>query len=170
MSPGVNFIMSAIPVRVCLTDTVVTLNALPSGGVWSGRGVIAGTNTFSASLAGLGVTTLTYTVASGCGGSSFVNVTVNDCIERHNIFSHAIRVYPNPSRGQFNISFLTDIYKAFTMDVVDADGHIVYIRQFSNLVYGSVVPINLTGLASGMYMLNIHNDQERASFPLIISH
>ena len=172
VNPGVNFITSLIPVRVCLSDTVVTLNALPAGGVWSGRGIITGTNRFDPAAAGVGVSLLTYTAPTSCGGTSstFVNITVNDCKERHNIFAGAIRLFPNPTRGRFNIQFLTDVYHEFSLDVIDADGHIVYMKHFSGLVYGSVIPMDLSGLPSGMYVLNVHNDQERASFQLIIAH
>ena len=97
-------------------------------------------------------------------------MVVNNCIERHNNFAHAIRLYPNPTKGRFRIQFLTDLYTAFTMDIIDADGHIVYLKKYPNMVYGAVVPVDLTGLPSGMYMVRIYNDQDHASFKLDIEH
>jgi hypothetical protein len=160
----------ANPVRMCLTDTVLTLAASPAGGVWSGPGVITGTNKFDPAAAGVGVKLLTYTLNTGCGGVATLNMTVNDCKERHNIFAGAIRLWPNPTNGRFNIEFLTDLYKAFTMDVIDADGHIVYINNFANMVYGRLVPMNLPGLSAGVYFIRIYNESDHATFRLDVIH
>ncbi|MCX6315157.1 MAG: hypothetical protein NTX08_10530, partial [Sphingobacteriales bacterium] len=168
VNPGVN-ILTAVPARTCITDTILTLNATPAG-VWSGRGVIAGTNKFDPVLAGLGVSTLTYTVGTGCGAVANVNIAVNDCQERHNVLAQSIRVWPNPSTGQFSLKFLTDKFKEFGLKVVDSRGKTLRDYQFTNLVYGSIIPMDLRGLASGMYVLLAYNNQEQASFPIIIAH
>src|SRR5437868_14750377 len=108
------------PTQVCLSDTLVQLKATPLGGTWSGRGVSG--STFSAASAGVGTHTLTYSFTNGnCVGSQSVNVTVRDCVERHNVFANAIHIYPNPSGGQFNIRYLSDVYNHFNVRIVDAD-------------------------------------------------
>jgi hypothetical protein len=168
VNPTPNIIFTNAPIRVCLTDTVVTLVATPAGGTWSGPGVVG--NTFSGSAAGVGVKTLAYTVTNGtgCSATRYVNVTVNDCIERHQVFKTAIRIYPNPSRGLFNIGFLTDIYTTFTMDVIDNVGRVLYNKSFSGMRYGSIVPIDLSNLPAETYILRIYNDQDKAAFKLVI--
>ena len=144
------------------------LRVTPSGGTWAGRGVTG--STFSASAAGTGVHTLTYTFTNtnGCTVSTYVNVMVNDCIERHNVFATAIRIYPNPSSGRFNIRFLSDIYTEFKVKVVDAAGREYRSYSFTGLRYGSVIPMNLSELAGGTYFLQVYNNAERASFPIVI--
>ena len=82
----------------------------------------------------------------------------------------AIRIWPNPSTGQFNIKFLTDKYKEFSLKVVDAGGKTLRDLQFTNLVYGSIIPMDLRALPSGMYVLLAYNSQEHASFQIIIAH
>lgn len=124
-------------------------------------------NTFNAALAGLGVHTITYTVAgsSGCVGTGNVNITVNDCIERHNKFAGAVRIYPNPNNGKFRIRFLSDLYKEFNVRIVDAIGQPVSgDYKFSAVRHGDEFEINVPNLPSGYYMLMVYNAQERAAF------
>ena len=116
--------------------------------------------------------TISYTVANtfGCGATKFLDVTVNDCAERHNVFAGAIRIYPNPNTGRFNIRFLTDIYKGFNLDVIDSKGAVVNRFVFTNLIYGSVIPMDLRNLPDGYYRLVVYNTQDKATFPMIIGH
>jgi hypothetical protein len=170
VNPTPNIVFLNAPPRVCLTDTVVILSAVPVGGTWSGRGVAG--NTFTASAAGTGVSTVTYTYtnANGCSASSVVNITVNDCLERHQVFATAIHIYPNPSSGLFNIRFLSDVYKQFSVKVIDELGREYRTYNFGNLIYGSVIPMDLRSLAGGHYYLVVFNDQERAAFKFEIIH
>jgi gliding motility-associated-like protein len=59
----------------CLTDAPLQLVATTAGGVWSGPGVNGG-GLFDPALAGVGVFTVTYSLA--CGFES-INITVNNC-------------------------------------------------------------------------------------------
>jgi PKD repeat protein len=60
---------------ICVNDPSFNLIGTPSGGTWSGQGVIG--NTFSPALATVGVWTLTYTIGSGtCQTSDTRTVTV----------------------------------------------------------------------------------------------
>ena len=63
----------------CLNDPAVTLSGSPSGGIWSGTGVIG--NTFDPLLAGVGSwqVTYNYTDANGCMGSNSTSIVVSDC-------------------------------------------------------------------------------------------
>jgi hypothetical protein len=166
--PNINF--AKVPPRVCLTDTIVTLKAEPAGGTWTGRGITGG-DKFSATAAGTGVSTLTYTVvnANGCISIENYNITVNDCKERHQKLQDALRIYPNPSNGRFNIGFFSDNYKEFNLRVIDARGAVVRDMRFTGLVYGSVIPMDLTSLGSGMYILEAYNTQERASYRIVLT-
>ncbi len=169
VTPQPNIVFNGVPPRVCLTDTLVNLRAIPAGGTWSGRGVSG--STFSATAAGQGVHTLSYTVtnASGCTGTSYVNVTVNDCIERHNIFQTAIRIWPNPNNGKFSIQFNSDQYKEFKVKVVSTRGQELGNYEFKNLVYGSMIPMDLSRLPGGTYFLYVYNTQESGVFQIVIA-
>ena len=60
---------------VCVTDAAVSLTPNTPGGTWSGNGVDAAGN-FDPAVAGVGVHTITYTLA--CGGDSF-DIVVSSC-------------------------------------------------------------------------------------------
>lgn len=169
VNPGANIVFTNAPVRVCLTDTIVNLVATPAGGVWTGPGVVG--NTFSASLAGPGVAMLSYTVANGlgCTATSVRNITVNDCLERHNHLNSGIRLYPNPNNGQFYIRFLSDLYKNFDARVIDATGRVYSEYHFTGLVYGQVIPMSLQNLASGTWFLEVYNTADKARIKFVIA-
>ena len=66
----------AQPIGLCFTNPCTTLTATPTGGVWSGVGVSG--DQFCPSVAGNGVSTLTYTYsAGGCTFSTTTTATVS---------------------------------------------------------------------------------------------
>ncbi|MBK8522074.1 MAG: hypothetical protein IPL54_14805 [Chitinophagaceae bacterium] len=168
VNPLPNIVFINLPQRVCLTDTIVTLRSTPAGGTWSGTGVSG--NTFSAAAAGVGVHRVTYTVTnqSGCSTTRFENIVVNDCKERHNVFQQAIRIWPNPNQGRFSVQFNSDVYKEFRVKIVNARGQEMAYYEFKNLVYGQILPFDLSRLAGGTYFLYVYNSKESGVFPIII--
>ena len=69
-------VISNLSNAYCLASSNATLSATPSGGIFSGNGILG--NIFSPSNAGTGTHTITYTVAqSGCTGSISQTVSVS---------------------------------------------------------------------------------------------
>lgn len=159
--------------RVCISDTLVPLIGTPAGGNWSGIGV-SGFN-FVPPTTAVGTYTLTYTYTNtaGCTASDTTKVVVVDCPERIRLLrDNAVIVYPNPNNGQFNFRMNSTLYNYLGMDVYTTAGQRVYQKVFSGLVYGRVVPINLTHLPKGVYMIKFfYDDGARTSekaFPVLI--
>lgn len=66
------------PGAQCINANPVTLTAVSPGGTWSGVGITNPvTGIFSPSVAGLGTTTITYTISGNCGDSDTQTITVN---------------------------------------------------------------------------------------------
>jgi len=75
-----------------------------------------------------------------------------------------VRVYPNPSNGDFviesNEGIITEV------NVFDITGRM--IKRFENLQYERVIPVNLTGNAKGLYFLRIKDSKGRDSIHKVI--
>ncbi|MCB9189479.1 MAG: PKD domain-containing protein [Flavobacteriales bacterium] len=65
---------------ICIDAAVLTLSGTPAGGIWSGNGITDPSGDFTASSAGSGVHTLTYTFTdplTNCVNDDVLEVTVN---------------------------------------------------------------------------------------------
>ncbi len=66
------------PGSLCFDANSVTLTAASPGGTWSGIGITnPATGAFDPSTAGVGTTTITYTIAGNCGDTDTQTITVN---------------------------------------------------------------------------------------------
>lgn len=151
--------ISALPSRICLSDTLVALSATPAGGNWSGIGVSG--NNFIPGATAVGSYTLTYsyTNASGCSASGTIVARVEDCQDRNILLrDDAVILFPNPNNGRFNIRINSVLYNYLGMHVYDASGRLVRTQQFGGLVYGRVIPIDITNLPGGVYMVKFFYD------------
>ncbi len=160
VNPQPDFNLNGIPGIVCQSDAIVKLAASVPGGTWSGTGVQG--NQFTPSVAGVGSRTITYTLTvAGCTTVKTALVQVNECAERHlllNAFT-AVYVYPNPNNGQFSIRLNTDLYHSLGLKIYTSDGKLVKTQAVTGVGYGSVIPVDLTGVPSGNYQLYIYNEE-----------
>jgi hypothetical protein len=145
--------------RICVSDTLIPLAATPVGGSWSGAGVSG--NSFIPMSTAVGSYTLTYTYvnASGCTSTGTTVARVQDCPERFILLSdNAVTVYPNPNDGRFSIRINSSLYNYLGMKVYTANGQLVTTRLFGGLVFGRIIPVDLSQLPSGIYMLHFYYD------------
>jgi hypothetical protein len=150
---------------VCQSDPAFTLSASPSGGAFSGAGVSG--STFTPSVAGVGVKTVTYTVSNaGCQSVISRTILVNECAERHLTLNQypAVVVYSVPNNGNFNIRLNTDLYTSLNVKVFNSMGQLVKSQVATGLTYGSVIAVSLPSSApSGTYQLYLTNDRDKTT-------
>ncbi|MBK6936040.1 MAG: hypothetical protein IPH18_03515 [Chitinophagaceae bacterium] len=161
--PVVSF--GSIPSALCVSDGPVSLSATPSTGTWSGSGVAGAT--FTPSAAGIGAKTITYSVSNaGCTTNETKVISVLECAERHRLLTdyQAVYVYPVPNNGNFSIRMNTDLYKRLGVRVFGADGKMYHNQVVEGIAYGSVIPVDLSRLASGVYSLHLYNDEKEFIF------
>lgn len=148
-----------LPVRICISDSLVALTATPAGGTWSGIGV-SGSN-FVPPATAVGSYTLSYTSTNtfGCTTVGTTVAKVEECPERLILLrDNAVILFPNPNNGRFNVRINSTLYNKLTMRVYTANGTLVRTQQFSGLVFGRVIPVDLSSMPSGSYMVQFASD------------
>jgi hypothetical protein len=151
--------LGTIPDTVCISDPVIALPATPIGGSWTGIGVSG--NTFIPPSTAVGTYTLTYTYTSpaGCTTTATRKIAVKDCPERMILLrDNALLLYPNPNTGRFNIKVNSVLYNNLVMKVYTNNGVLVRTQQLGGLAWGRIVPIDLTSLPGGVYMVKFYYD------------
>jgi subtilisin-like proprotein convertase family protein/uncharacterized protein YjdB len=146
-----------LPARICISDTLVPLNGTPVGGSWSGIGT-SGMN-FVPPATAVGTWPITYTFRdlNGCTNSATIAATVLACDERNrDLDNRAVFLYPNPNNGQFNLRINSTRFNVLGMRVFNSAGQLVSTKQWSGLVFARVIPVDLTNLPAGIYMVRLY--------------
>ncbi|MBN4072400.1 T9SS type A sorting domain-containing protein [Crocinitomix catalasitica] len=138
--------------------------ASPSGGVYSGTGVSGGFFDPTGLSAGTYTTTYTYTNSHGCSSSDSVTINVVDCLGVEDLGeSQQIKVFPNPSNGNFTVEFTE----------FDSDLEIEIFNSLGQKIHHQVVQylkedISLFNVESGMYLLKVSSPNGQAYRQIII--
>lgn len=159
---------AALPARICISDTLVPLTGSPVGGSWSGIGVSGFNFVPGATAVGTYTLTYTYTNSFGCTNTASLVAQVQDCPERQRLLrDDAVILYPNPNSGKFFIRINSTLYNYLGLKVYDITGRLVngtsidkvlISPTYGGLVYGRVIPMDLSKLPSGTYMVKFYYD------------
>ncbi len=107
---------------------------------------------------GDGTYTVTLTAISECGDSVVYTqtVVVNPpiaSIEEEN--SALVNVYPNPSEGIFQFTLTNTTSADVKVEIMDVAGRIIYSQLYGNASAGLNTTIDITGNASGLYLMKV---------------
>jgi hypothetical protein len=146
--------------QLCVGETV-TLSA--TGGVsyvWNSNSNSINGSNVSVSPNNSISYTVTGTDANGCKNNSSINLSVSACTGLGEITTTAsgVKVWPNPTKGEFNVEFLNDDAK--TIEVLDLTGRLIQ----SNTVNNKKMNVNLNNLSNGVYYIKI---QTKASLEVV---
>ncbi|NVK64936.1 MAG: T9SS type A sorting domain-containing protein [Flavobacteriales bacterium] len=144
---------------VCEYDPSFTLTgASPAGGTYSGTGVSG--SLFDPAVAGIGIHPITYeyTDGNGCTNSATENIEVDGCTSIEEYIQEQINVYPNPTSTIVNV----ELKGAFSTSMTDAKGRVVF--EGSGI---DVMNINTESFESGVYFLQIQNDEFQATIRVV---
>jgi hypothetical protein len=144
--------MSAPVTTVCLDDGQVTLTGNPSGGIYSGSGVI-GSGFIPAAGAGTHTLEYYYTDPNGCTGMASMVMEVNECtgLNRLSEGNQTIMIYPNPATNLLTIK--NELQGRNTAVITDAAGRLVIEQTISS----TEEAINIQTLSNGLYILSLRN-------------
>jgi len=77
-------------------------------------------------------------------------------------------VYPNPTRGELNVSFTNEEVGQATLQIVDVTGRIVFTQQISVQSGDNRYNFGLNGISAGIYQLRVQSGDQRRVTKLIV--
>ncbi|HTF05524.1 MAG TPA: T9SS type A sorting domain-containing protein [Bacteroidia bacterium] len=154
---------------VCVADGASPLTGTPSGGTWAGPGVMG--SMFDPGMAGLGTHQLIYdyTDANGCSASDTISIFVDVCTGIETPVSNGMfDVYPNPNSGTFSVQFVAPATNV-VITITDLAGRTVYTSNTTDVAAGTMIPVELTGVSNGVYMMEVRSGENTATQKVMIS-
>ena len=160
--PVVN--LAAIAGPLCVNSASVTLSGTPTGGVYSGPGVMG--SAFDPSMTGAGTFTISYsyTNTAGCSDINSKTITVNLCtgVEEFNN-SSIISIYPNPVSSELNVSLESSLINTSSIELYDMIGNLVMTHK----VTSNITTLSFSSLAKGIYTIRVISDNNQKAFKVI---
>ncbi|MFN3940127.1 MAG: PKD domain-containing protein, partial [Chitinophagales bacterium] len=115
-----------------------------------------------------GTYTVTVTVTNACGSDFYSAVlSVSTGIEELAL-ANATQIYPNPTSGKAVVDFNLDAFYNVSLQLVNSLGQTVWEAVPGNIMQ-SKMEIDLSGLADGMYTMQITADGYSFSKPIVIT-
>ena len=116
-------------------------------------------NACGSSVASTKVVTVNLTARSG---AEAIAATTEETISEAGI-------YPNPSRGNFNLNFNTKNSDKVMVSIMDASGRVVYKSVKTYTEGNQLNMIDVSGLKKGLYFLHlVRNNKEEKTLPISI--
>jgi hypothetical protein len=95
----------------------------------------------------------------GCINADFIYIDANTGIEE--VVNGDIKVYPNPTRDNANIDMNLKESGEMTIEVYSLSGQLLQQQQVGATAGHQVVPVDLSRVESGMYIINLKLNNER---------
>ncbi|MBI2271318.1 MAG: T9SS type A sorting domain-containing protein [Bacteroidetes bacterium] len=150
------------------TDPMVSINGIPSGGIFSGPGISGATFDPAAADSGMNKIVYTYTDNFGCTDSINMQVivkTISSVQNSSGLNISKIKTYPNPSSGIFVIT--SEGNDSFTIVVYDKLGKQVAAEKLSGTEKKKM--IDMTECSAGIYMAHISNTLSSMYIKLVLT-
>jgi hypothetical protein len=160
-----------LPSTPIISQNINTLtSSSATGNQWYYNGTLisgATSQNYTASL--VGIYTVLVSNPQGCYASS-VGITVNEFLDIVELDSYIFTIFPNPSQGDFSISFTAFSGTNYTIKIYNAAGQLIYEDELANQNQsGKIIKdIHLGELASGVYNLLLSDGKIESSKKIII--
>ena len=79
-----------------------------------------------------------------------------------------LNIFPNPTRGIFNISFISEEIDSFEISVVDAFGKIILHEDKQNFIGEYTKMVDLSNWPGGIYMVKIKTQDSFVSKRIVL--
>ena len=158
-----NVSLGSIAGPLCVNNAAVTLSGSPSGGIYSGTGVMG--SSFDPSMSGAGSFTVSYyyTDINSCSATATQTVDVSLCTGINEINEASVSVYPNPTRELIHIKIDASLLNTATIELYDAIGKLVITEKVNN----TTTTLNLADYAKGMYTIRVKAEGKQSIIKII---
>ncbi|MEX2597972.1 MAG: T9SS type A sorting domain-containing protein [Salibacteraceae bacterium] len=116
-----------------------------------------------------GTYTVEITDANGCKGEASTIVIEDECVGVDEFNQMAsITAYPNPTRGELNVTIESKVNSDLTISLIAMDGRMIERREVNlnnNMINEQ---FNLNGLSAGIYMMQFNIDGNIATKRIIL--
>ena len=152
-----------------VSASISLINSTP-GGTWSSNAPGVATVSTAGTVTGVSVgsAVITYQLSNSCGSVNDTNLVVVTSTAEVASLSNALAasVYPNPSKGVFNIRFSAPLSSQGTLAVRDLTGRIIYTAK---VVAGAAnTTIDLNDVANGLYFLEVITFDGRSQHKVVV--
>ena len=152
VNPLPSLAVAATDTNVCVYSSAVSLIAIPTGGTWSGAGIIG--STFSPAIAGAGTTVITYAYSDGnaCSNTANIAMLVDLCTGINKFKNNtSFTVYPSPVSDELIIEMQGNKNNT-GFEIVNPIGQVIFN---GNLLEKTVV--QTSNFAPGVYLIKLKN-------------
>jgi hypothetical protein len=158
-----NVTLGSITGPLCVNNAAVSLSGTPSGGIYSGTGVIG--SSFDPSVSGAGSFTVSYyyTDINSCSSVATQTVDVSLCTGINEINDASVSVYPNPTKELIHVKLDASLVEKATIELYDAIGKLVIAERITN----TTTTLNLANYAKGMYTIRVVADDKQSIIKVI---
>ena len=149
-------------------NTNILTSSSTTGNQWYLNGSLlpgATSQNYTATLNG------TYTVivtSGGCASSPSVGSVINGIAAIEEIDPYVFSIFPNPSQGDFSVSFNAQLSEVYKLKVFNQAGQLVYEDIIDNQNGQIVKAVQLGKVASGVYNVTLSNGQIESSKKIIV--
>jgi PKD repeat protein len=153
---------------VISSNGLVLTSSSPNGNQWIFNGVnISGANGTSYTTPANGLYTVT-TTQDGCTSTSASFTQAAVSVEEINGGTNGIVIYPNPSKGIFNLKFAQKELANYTIEVRSVNGQIIDTYQLNNVEGKANYSINLENQSKGIYFVHITDGSTKTTQKIVI--
>jgi hypothetical protein len=90
-------------------------------------------------------------------------------IEEYSSEQQVIKIFPNPSNGEFNIQLSQQVLQTGEMEIVDVSGRRIYQKQIANSQMSKMINLNFLKLKQGVYFVVFKSKNQIARARIVIS-
>ncbi len=169
--PAVPTVTSSSTTNILVSGNTLTLtcNTTTGGWLWS-----TGATTRAITVSAAGTYTVRNYNAGSCYATSLPSTVYLIYNTREAGFADAsedamnLVTYPNPSNGQFNVSFNCEKEQSCLISIYDLSGRMVMERTIETITGNNLVEMNTPSLSSGIYLMRLSGESFNKQLRLII--